>query len=251
MSGDLAPRRYTEKEAGKILRRAAELQRAEPSVADPSGFSLSELEEVAQEAGIDPAVVRRAAAELQDPAGTPIAAALAGGPIRILLETEVPGEYPADRLGELVPLIQDGSTLPGQAGAVGRSLTWTARSESNTSALQVFVSAGDGRTRIRIEERLGGMVAGLFGGVVGGAGAGIGVGVGVGAGAAIGSAVMMVAFPLLAIGGSYALARAWYAAHTRRETGRLQLLLDRLAAHAGSVIAAQSLPPVDSPEQPV
>ena len=112
MSGDLVPRRYTEQEAGEILRRAAEMQRAEPSVADPSGFSLNELEEVAREAGIDPAVVRRAALELDVRTDDAASRALLGAPINVRLETEVPGEYPADRFDELLPLIQKASSLP-------------------------------------------------------------------------------------------------------------------------------------------
>ena len=79
MSNELVPRRYSEKEAGTILRKAAEMQRAEPTATDPSGFSLAELEEVAREAGIDPAVVRSAAAELDVPAAENFSAALVGG----------------------------------------------------------------------------------------------------------------------------------------------------------------------------
>ena len=237
MSNDLVPRRYSEKEAGVILRKAAEMQRAEPSAADPSGFSLAELEDVAREAGIDPAVVRSAAAELDVSAGESIGAALVGAPMGIRLELEVPGEYPADRFDSLVPNIQSASPWQGHASVVGKSLTWSARADSNTSSLQVLVVAGDGKTLIRVEERLGGLVGMLFGGIIGGVGAGAGVGIGVGVGAAIGSTVLAVGFPILMLGGSYYLSRAIYAAHLKKERGKLQVLLDQLAAHAAAAIA--------------
>ena len=49
------PRLYDEKEVGKLLERATELQREDPVRAAASGgLSLSELEEIAAEAGIDP-----------------------------------------------------------------------------------------------------------------------------------------------------------------------------------------------------
>jgi hypothetical protein len=236
VSGDLVPRRYSEKEAGRILRRAAEMQRAEPSAADPSGFSLAELEEVAREAGIDPAVVRRAASQLDVSRSESVSSALAGGPLSIRVEREVPGEYPAERFDTLVPMIQNVSPWQGHAGVVGKSLTWSARADSNTSSLQVLVAAADGRTLIRAEERLGGYVGALFGGVVAGGGVGAGVGIGAGVGAAIGSPLFMFGFPLLIVGGTYYAARAFYAAHVKKERGRLQTLVDQLAAQASEVI---------------
>ena len=237
MNEELVPRRYSEEEAGEILRRAAEMQRAEPSAADPSGFSLSELEEVAREAGIDPAVVRRAASQLDLPASGNLGTALAGSPLTIRLEVELPGQYPVDRFDALVPAIQDASPWQGHAGVVGRTLTWSARADSNTSSLQVLVASSDGRTLIRVEERLAGLVGALFGGIIGGGGAGIGIGLGAGLGAAVGSTLFAIGFPVLMLGGSYALARAIYSAHVRKERARLQGLLDRLAAIASAGIA--------------
>ena len=237
MSNEIVPRRYSEKEAGLILRKAAEMQRAEPSAADPSGFSLTELEEVAREAGIDPSVVRSAAADLDVSPAESFSKALVGGPLTVRLETEVAGEYPAERFDALVPAIQSASSWQGHAGVVGKSLTWSARADSNTSSLQVLVVAGGGKTLIRVEERLGGMAGALFGGIIGGVGAGAGLGIGVGVGTAIGSTMMAVGFPVFMLGGSYYLSRAIYAAYVKKERGKLRSLLDQLSAHASSVIA--------------
>ena len=43
---DLVPgsRRYSEKEVGLILRRATQMQRAEPTAGDPEGLTLVDLQ---------------------------------------------------------------------------------------------------------------------------------------------------------------------------------------------------------------
>jgi len=99
-------RRYSEKEVGLILRRATEFQRSEPSAADPTGLTLAELEEVASEVGIDPAYLRRAAAELEAGAGSGPWDKFLGGPLAFVLERTIPGEFPESRFEELVPLMQ-------------------------------------------------------------------------------------------------------------------------------------------------
>lgn len=58
------PRLYGEKEIGKILKRATELQHEEPSALSADRMTLQELQDIALEAGINPALVRRAAQEI-------------------------------------------------------------------------------------------------------------------------------------------------------------------------------------------
>ncbi len=58
------PRLYGEKEIGKILKRATELQHDEPPETSADSMTLQELEDIAAEAGIDPAYLRRAALEV-------------------------------------------------------------------------------------------------------------------------------------------------------------------------------------------
>lgn len=66
------------------------------------------------------------------------------------------------------PVIQAATAGQGTASAVGRTLTWNSRTESNMSPRQVLISAHDGVTVIRIEESFGGLSASLFGGIMGG-----------------------------------------------------------------------------------
>lgn len=230
------PRRYSEKEVGLILRRATELQRAEPAARDPAGLSLRELEEIAAEAGIDPALLRRAANELHTLEPPTLGSRLAGAPVAIRIERVVEGEYPMERLEELVPVMQAATAGQGTASAVGRTLTWSSRTESNTSAQQVLVTARDGRTLIRVEESFGGLAGGLFGGIMGGVGGGVGFGLGGALAGTLGLGAGVVAFPLAIVAGSYVLARAIFRAQVQSRQAKAHALVDRLAEQIEAAI---------------
>lgn len=222
-------KRYSEKEVSLILRRATELQRLEPSAANPIGLTLTELQEVASEVGIDPAYLRRAAAELEAGAGSGPWDRLLGAPTAFVLERTVPGEFPESKFEELVPLMQAATLGQGNASAVGKTLTWSSRSDTNTSSQQVLVTVRDSQTLIRVEERLAGFAGGLFGGLMGGVGGAVGIGVGGALGGALGSVALAIAFPAVIIGASYGAARGFFAAHVRKRRARMQDLLDRIA----------------------
>lgn len=227
---DSKPRRYSDKEVALILRRATELQRAEPTAPNPSGLTLHELEEIAVEAGIDPGMLRRAARDVESSPPSTLGQQLAGAPTMIQLERIVPGEYPADKMDELVPVIQAATAGQGHASSVGKTLTWSSRTDNNTSAQQVLVSANNGETMIRIEERYSGLIGGLFGGIMGGVGGGIGMGVGGALGGALQSVALGLAFPLTFIAGSYWLARKIFAVQVAKRQRRAEALMDELVA---------------------
>lgn len=225
------PRRYSDREVSRILERAAELQRAEPSATNPEGLTLAELSEIAREAGIDPRLLQRAASELQGrtPAAT-LGARLAGAPFTIHIERTVEGELQSDRFDALIPRIQQATKGQGTASAVGRTLTWSSQTSDNTTSQQVLISSGDGRTLIRWEERFGSLAGALFGGFLGGGGVGLGVALGAIAGTA-GPLVAGIALPALAIGGSYGLARTIYARIVRGRQAAALEVVDEIAAY--------------------
>ena len=225
---ELPGRHYTEKQVGLILRRATELQCSEPSARDPAGLTLAELEEVATEVGIDARYLRRAAAELEVGGSSTLWTRLAGAPVSFVLERTVRGELSESAFEDLVPLMQSATIGQGNASAVGKTLTWSSRSDTNTSSQQVLVSSRNGETMVRIEERLGGLAGALFGGILGGVGGGVGLGAGGALAAVLGSAVFAVAFPLVVIGGSYATARAIFADQVRKRRSRMEELMDRI-----------------------
>ncbi len=218
--------RYGDKEIAKILKRASQLQRAAPSRPDPTGLSLAELEEVALEAGIDVANVRRAAAEVGRPLDTTLASQLLGAPLRLRLERVLPGELPDDAFETLVPILQTATGGAGLASQVGKSLTWASSGGNNSRRLQVLIAARDGETLIRIEERStdvalaihlgigsGGIAVAAPGGLAVAASAGALAGLGVGA---------------AILGAVYALCRSLYKGSTNKRRRRLEGMLAEL-----------------------
>lgn len=253
---DQAPkrRRYGEKEVGLILKRAAELQQNEPaSAAEGGGLTLSELEEIAAEAGIDPRYLRRAAADV-DSGGSMLRAGKVsyffGAPLIIELERTLSGEFPEEEFSLFVPDVQEAAGTHGQASALGKVFTWQSTTPQGERSLQVTVTSRDGKTRIRIEERLGNLAGQLFGGMVGGGGGGVGLGIGLGVGiGALQSAAFAIAWPISIIGGAYFLARSIYTSTARKRQRALRDLLDRLTERIEEVVSRQALPSDDEPRR--
>jgi hypothetical protein len=243
----LPVRRYGDDDVSRILKRATELQRAEPTAADPEGLTLSELTEIAREAGIDPDLLRRAASEIESRTPTrSLAERLAGAPMSIVIERTVPGELPPERFDAIIPLIQRATEGQGTASAVGKTLTWSSRTDANTAAQQVLVAARDGQTLIRVEDRFSSLAGGLFGGVVGGVGIGAGLGAGGALAGILGSVALAIALPISVIGASYAGARAYYVRTVRRREAAAARLVDEIATYAAGE-TARELGPANSP----
>jgi hypothetical protein len=245
-------RRYGDKEVGLILKRAAELQRLEPaSGPEGSGLTVAELEEIAAEAGIDPAHLRRAAEEFEA-AGAGLHAEgsekLVGAPLTIRLERSLPGELSESGFERLVPEIQRVADGHGQASLLGQTLTWRSISANSERSLQVTVSSRNGRTRILIEERLSQLAGQLFGGIIGGVGGGVGLGVGLGVGiGALQSVAFAVAWPVGVVGGAYLLARTIYRSTARRRQRTLRNLLEGLTAEIESLVGSRHMVPGSQP----
>ncbi|MEN8375594.1 MAG: hypothetical protein ABFS34_09110 [Gemmatimonadota bacterium] len=223
-----SPRRFSDREVSLILKRATELQSSGRAATARDGLTLSELQEIALEAGIDPTVLRTAAAELEAGANDGAWAKVAGGPIVLMMERLVSGTLPRDSLDALVPIIVSAADAPGQASAVGETLTWSSNAHGNTRSLQVLVSAEGDNTLVRVEERLGGLAGGLFGGIMGGVGGGAGLGMGGALGGVLGSALVGILIPTVVIAGSYLAARALFKAAVDKRRRALSALVERI-----------------------
>jgi hypothetical protein len=237
------PRLYDEKEVGKLLKRATELQREDPVRANPSGgFSLEELEEIAAEAGIDPQHLRRAAAELEsggDPEGWEH---LIGEKVTLVRQAVVPGELPEEGFERVLAAIQVVARDHGQPSLLGRTLTWQAETSQKTRSLQVVVSSRNGETHIRAEERLHRLATGIFAGSTWGFGVGLGVAVGTSFGLEVlGSALFAVAFPFGTVGLTLIAARQIYRAIVKRRRSILTRLVERVADEVAAAVAEASL----------
>jgi hypothetical protein len=239
-------RTYGEEEVAAILRRAARLEHEQGT--STGALSLAEIEAIARDAGIDLALVRQAARELDARSEEGFAQTLAGAPLRRTIERVVEGEIGAEhheRLAEEVREILSGSGmgsrwgLSGSASSLGRSLSISGW--SGISGVEVTVAPRDGKTIIRIRSDRSQLAGGLFGGIVGGVGGGLGSNVG-----------WLIPFLLhvpVAVGlagaglvvlGAYGLARAIFGHNARALDARLDGLADRLVALAQDAVASSS-----------
>jgi hypothetical protein len=230
---DGPPRRFSEEEVGRLLKRATEIQERERTPADPAGgWTLRELEEIAAEAGIDPRLLRRAASELDAGDVRPRTAVdrILGAAPTILYERRVPGQLSPEGLEAIVGEIQSAVGVLGQPSLVGNTLTWRSETPNNTRSLQIVVASRAGETHIRIKEQLNQLAGGLFGGLMGGVGCGVGFGVGFGVGlGALGSVLFATVFPPSVIAASYLAARTSFATVARQRRAVLGDLVQRLS----------------------
>ena len=240
-------RRFDDDEVSLILRRAGELQESRQQGSD-AGMSLADLEAVAREAGLDPALVRQAAAELPAPGQRPLpsgpGARFLGAPTMLRYERVVDGELPPSEYDLLVEEIRRTTNDVGTLSTLGRTLAWSSSQSARHArgggggvgrAVNVTVVARGGRTAIRVEERVTGLAGGLFGGLMGGVGGGSsGIAVGVGL-ALFHSASAALGLWGAIVAGSYGLARTIFTSIVRRRAGELSSLADRLAALVESV----------------
>lgn len=223
------PRRYGEAEVVRILERATELQEARVDSVPGSGLTLDELAEAAREVGIDPAIVRRVAAELEGEfrEATP-ASRLAGGPLRLRIERKVEGELPPNRFEDVLLLVRRATGDEGVATLTDRTLTWRTGGAGELARRWVALHGEDGYTVITWEEKLANLAGALYGGL------GLGVGAGLGAGAAAplltaGMTALGIGAPLVIAGGCLGLARSIYSRTVRRHEATARETIDRIA----------------------
>lgn len=101
------------------------------------------------------------------------AEALLGGPLAISRSLDLEGELDEDGFELAVERLRTAYLSVGEVSRVGRTFTWSlAPGRNATRSVDVTIVARNGRTRIRIVEKLGQLAGGLFGGIVGGVGGG-------------------------------------------------------------------------------
>jgi eukaryotic-like serine/threonine-protein kinase len=225
-------RRFNEEEVALIIKRAAELQQTEHVEESDRALSLTDVEQIAREAGIDPKLIRRAALGLDQPSTTIRPSPWLGAPTRIVFERVVDGEIPIEEFEPLIAEVRRTFGDNGIPSVLGRSLAWsssgTARRKPQGRNLDVSVVVRGGVTTIRVEEELRNLAGGLFGGLMGG-GAGGTTGITIGVGMSV-----FQSFPIAALmwvtaaGGFYALARTIFGNISEKREKELRGLADRL-----------------------
>lgn len=168
-------RQYGADEVQEILQRAAQLEQKKQL--ERPMLSAKEIEHIAKESGLDPAMVKRAISEFEvKNAEHSLGTRLAGAPLKRVFEREVDGEITTavhETLAREIRAALGSAALMSQVSAVGRTLTWTGFSKRGVVELEVFPR--DGKTVIRLSVDSRQLAGGLFGGLIGGIGGGLGV----------------------------------------------------------------------------
>ncbi len=145
-------RRYTEEEMALVLRRAVELEglRRDAPRGEGRVLTLREIQEIAREAGIDPALVERAAAQLDAPAGARGRSLLGPHPT-VVMEGTVVGTLGEPELADLAATTQRELGVEGIVTEALGSVRWT--NQTRSGATQVVFTPGADRTRIEVLDR--------------------------------------------------------------------------------------------------
>jgi hypothetical protein len=238
-------RKFNDEEVALIIKRAAELQQTEQASEEPgNALSLSEVEEIAKEAGIDPRLIRRAAQGLERPSETSRPSPWIGAPTRIVFERVVDGEIPVEEFESLVNEIRRTFGDNGMPSVLGRTLAWTStqtggRRHSRGRQVDVSVTSRGGVTTIRVEEELRNIAGALFGGLVGGGGGGTtGISIGIGIGAFHSAPLAGLIWVTIA-GGFYTLARTIFGRMSEKRESQLRELIGRLEEQVSETIATR------------
>jgi hypothetical protein len=239
-------RRFNDEEVALIIKRAAELQQTEQIADEPaSALTLAEVEQIAKEAGIDPALIRRAAQTLDRPGEANRPSPWAGAPTRLVFERVVDGEISPDEHENLIDIIRRTMGDNGIPSVFGRTLAWTSgaqgsRRQSHGRQVDVSVVSRGGVTTIRIEEELRNIAGALFGGLVGGGGGGsTGITIGIGMGM-LNSPAMAAMLWLGVAGGFYLLARKLFGRTAEKRERQLRELIDRLEEEVARAVARKT-----------
>lgn len=144
-------RRYDEAEVAEILRRAAETESAPaiPSTAAPSGpdrgLTLAQIQEIAGEVGIDPAVIQHAAFSLEVvPESVAPPARFLGAPRSVSRTVALPRDLTDDEWMRLVAVLRETFGTRGIVEQVGSLRTWY------HGNLQVHVEPAEDGHRVRM-----------------------------------------------------------------------------------------------------
>ncbi|MGD8321619.1 MAG: hypothetical protein PVJ02_14240 [Gemmatimonadota bacterium] len=166
-------RRYSEDEFALILRRAAEMHEGAPQLSRGSGgLTLREMQSIAQEAGIDPGHVERAALTLsRKPVGR--FARFMGGPTRVRFDTTVDSALSEDAYPDVLEAIRAAAEAQGEIQNEFGGLAWRSRGDATLLSVTVRPDPDDETTRLVVASdwsgaAMLGTVGPIMAGVIGG-----------------------------------------------------------------------------------
>ncbi|MGD8320704.1 MAG: hypothetical protein PVJ02_09625 [Gemmatimonadota bacterium] len=222
----MSERRFTDQDVALILKRAAELDRSAAPNSLARGLSGSELEEIAREVGIDPRMVARAVAELDDHRRSSSELLLGEAPMHRQTRV-VPRALDRSALQSLVAAVDESVPAQGTVSEALGAVRWSA--SDRILSRQVAIKPSEHETLIRVEERYTHAIRGVLHGIPSAYGVVFGLAWGLegigGLGPGLGLAAALGA-------GGWALGRALWSAVSRRSRRRVHALADRLTEEA-------------------
>ena len=225
------PRAYSDTEVERIIQRAVQLE--DKYSREHAALTMGGLEEVAAEVGIPPERMREAALELDE-----IPERLARGSEgedfsrlpAVQIEREIPRELSEHEYASVVRQLNETVGVTGNLEKAGTSLVWSSGSgrPGGGRNVEVTLTPKNGRTVVRIEERLqilGREVAGsIVGWVVGGL---FGVALSFGFGAAEAGIVPLFGISF-SLAGAYVVHRSIYENTIIQRKRQFEEMVDRL-----------------------
>lgn len=165
----MTERTYTEEEVSRLIKRASELEvkRREKSggIKTGEGLTLDEIASAASEAGIDPGLIRKAAAELDSPSGSDVAAGKEGTrDNEIFAErwlNSIPGMEEVETIiADLDHRYREGAEKDWWEGGkpkvkkTGNTIEWTYTDAWEVYERRVLFQSRGERFRIRVSKRM-------------------------------------------------------------------------------------------------
>jgi len=222
----MTERHFADRDVAVILHRAAELDSRSTEGREARGLSAADLEDIAQEVGIDPAMIQRAIRELGSHRSLPMRGILGPPPVNQEIRV-VPGELDHDTIRRIMRLVDARVPAQGTIGEALGSVRWS--SADRFLSRQVSVEPSAGETLIRVEERYSDRFRGALHGIptVYGLVAGFVVGLEFLGGAGAGAILAGVAGA-----SAWAIARGAWRTISRRSGRRIKALSDVLQGEA-------------------
>ncbi len=143
--------RIPDRDLAVVLRRAAQLQELRGEAFHGQGLTLEEVQQVAEEVGIDPALIEQAASQLPLPLPTPEARIL-GAPLRSVAEQVIPAVLTEDQMGELVAVARREYREFGRVSHPFGGVAWFTK--AGVGETTVNLVPGDGETLVQVLSNL-------------------------------------------------------------------------------------------------
>ena len=132
---------YSEKEIGAILKRTAELSKGQQRD-ESAGLTLAELETLAAEAGLDPTLVSRAAAELGTTRTDDRKLDFFGGPLKYSHSVDISAEVSEETWERMVARVRQHFGEPGVVSTRTGVREWTAGGKKKAQATLFKLEGG-------------------------------------------------------------------------------------------------------------